>query len=70
MFIYHIERGCIVLGKGEVVKRLKEHLQYCIKRHGKVKSTHKEYCIQYIMDFLFVGRVEAKKIYDCEVIGC
>lgn len=56
------------MGKNEVVKRLKDHLAYCIQHHGKIKSAHKEYCIRYIMDFLCVGRVEAKRIYDCEVM--
>ena len=54
--------------KSEVVKRLKEHLLYCIKHHGSIKHTDKEYCLRYIMDFLFVGRVEAKRIYECEVM--
>ena len=56
------------MGKSEVVKRLKDHLSYCIRHHGKIKSSHKEYCIRYIMDFLFVGRVEAKRIYESEVV--
>ena len=56
------------MGKSEVIKRLKDHLQYCIKNHNIINKKDKEYCIRYIMDFLFVGRVEAKKIYDCEVM--
>lgn len=56
------------MGKSEVVKRLKDHLSYCRRHHGIVKRTDKEYCIRYIMDFLLIGRTEAKDIYECEVV--
>ena len=52
------------MDKNEVIKRLKEHLLYCIKHHGSVKSTDKEYCIRYIKDFLFFDRKQAKEFYE------
>lgn len=48
----------------EVVVRLKDHLLYCIRDHGTIKSTDKQYCIRYIMDFLFVCRTQAKQFYE------
>lgn len=56
------------MGKNEVIRRLKDHLSYCIRHHGVVKSTDEEYCIRYIKDFLFIDRKEAKEFYEQHLI--
>ena len=56
------------MDKKEVIKRLKEHLQYKTRRNPKITKFDKYYCLNYIMDFLFCDRETAKEIYTNEVL--
>lgn len=52
------------MGENEVIYRLKEHLKAKRKQRGCNNSKDMYYCINYIMDFLFVDKKQAKQFYE------
>lgn len=51
------------MGENEVIYRLKEHLKAKKKQRGCNNLKDLYYCINYIMDFLFLYRKQAKQFY-------
>lgn len=47
----------------EVIYRLKEHLEAKKKQRGFNNITDFYFCINYIMDFLFLDREQAEEFY-------
>jgi hypothetical protein len=56
------------MDKAEVIHRLKDHLKGRLDKTNKITKVDKNYCINYIMDFLFLDRKSAKKILENEVL--
>ena len=48
----------------EIIKKLKEHILYCIKDHGKLTKFDKGWCIRYIMDFMFYDSADTEKVME------
>ena len=51
------------MGENEVIYRLREHLKAKRNKRGCNNSKDRYYCINYIMDFLFINRKQAKQFY-------
>ena len=49
------------MDKEEVIFRLTEHLKAKKWKQGELNARDLQYCIRYVMDFLFITRKEAKQ---------
>lgn len=56
------------MDKEEVIFRLKEHIKGRLLKTNKITVMDRNYCINYIIDFLFCDRKKAKKIFENEVL--
>ena len=57
------------MSENEVIYRLKEHLKAKKMQRGFNNSKDLYYCINYIMDFLYLNRKEAKQFYKEKIKG-
>ena len=55
------------MGENEVIYRLRAHLMAKKKQRGFNNSKDRYYCINYIMDFLFINRKQAKQFYKTHI---
>ena len=57
------------MGEKEVIYRLREHLKAKRKQRGFNNAKDRFYCINYIMDFLFIDIKQARQFYKKHIEG-